>query len=148
MGVSFLDFDIEIVRREGMPITAIFAMKGEPSFRAMERALTEEVARIARQLVLAPGGGWVSQPDVVAVLRPHARIVYLQLSPGDAVRRMGPRMSTRPLLQKADPRGELERLLALRRDVYESADITIAVEKLSPQRVAECIERRMAESFK
>lgn len=142
--VGFLDFDVEIVRREGMPIIEIFASRGEPFFRDRERALTEEVSRLPG-MVLAPGGGWMTQPDVVAMLRPQSRVVYLRISPNGALRRMGRRMSTRPLLKKPDPRGELERLLALRQSVYETAEIVVDVESLDVQRVAQMIERRLGE---
>ena len=143
--VGFLDFDVEIVRREGMPITQIFATRGEAAFRTLELALTEEVA-VQSSMVLSPGGGWVTQPDAVALLRPRSRLVYLRISPAGAVRRMGRRMSTRPLLQTADPRAELEHLLARRREVYESADLVIDVEALDAQRVAELAYRRLAQS--
>jgi len=141
--VGFMDFDVEIVRREHMPITEIFAVKGEAAFRALEFSLTEEVAALPR-MVLSPGGGWVSQPAAVAMLRPRSRMVYLRITPEGAVRRMGRRMSTRPLLQKPDPHAELERLLAMRRDVYEDADIVVDVEALDAQRVAELLHRQLA----
>jgi shikimate kinase len=145
LGIGFLDFDVEIVRREGLAITEIFAQRGELAFRALERALTEEVAGMTGSMVLAPGGGWVTRPDAVALLRPRSRLVYLRISPGGALRRMGRRMSTRPLLQKADPRGELERLLDSRRCLYETADLVVDVENMEPQRVADLIEHRLAQ---
>ena len=142
--VGFLDFDVEIVRREGMPIVEIFASRGELFFRDRERTLTEEVSRLPG-MVLAPGGGWVTQPEVVAMLRPRSRVVYLRISPVGALRRMGRRMSTRPLLQHPDPRGELERLLALRQAIYETAEFIVDVEHLDAQRVAQVLERRLGE---
>ena len=143
LGVAFLDFDKEIVRREGLPITAIFAERGEAAFRALERALTEEVANSRESLVLAPGGGWVSKPEVVALLRPISRLVYLQISPAGAVRRMGRRLAARPLLQKPDPRGELQRLLERRRGVYDTAELVVDVENIDPQRVTDLIAQKL-----
>ena len=87
----------------------------------------------------------MTQPDVVAMLRPRSCVVYLRISPNGALRRMGRRMSTRPLLKKPDPRGELERLLALRQSAYETAEIVVDVESLDAQRVAQMIERRLGE---
>jgi shikimate kinase len=142
--VGFLDFDVEIVRREGMPITEIFATRGEAAFRTIELALTEEVAALPA-MVLSPGGGWVTQPQAVAILKPRSRLVYLRISPAGAVRRMGRRMSTRPLLQTPDPRAELEHLLARRREVYETADVVIDVETLDAQRVAEVVRRQLSQ---
>lgn len=138
LGRTFLDFDVEIARREGMSIADIFAQRGEPHFREMEHALTTEL-RALGNMVLAPGGGWAARPDTVALLRPPALLVYLRLSPAAALRRMGGKVEGRPLLRWPDPRGELERLLAARRSVYESADLVIDVEHLYPQRVTEQI---------
>ena len=142
LGLDFLDFDAEIVRREGLPITEIFAQRGEVAFRALEYGLTAEVSALSPR-VLAPGGGWVTQPETVALLRPRSRMAYLRISPAGALRRMGRRMSTRPLLQKADPRGELERLLSARRAVYETAELVVDVEHLDAQRVTDILEREL-----
>src|SRR5690349_25013537 len=61
---TFLDFDLEIERREGVAISQIFGERGEAGFRQLERALTEELVQFGN-MVLSPGGGWISQPDVV-----------------------------------------------------------------------------------
>ena len=143
LGRTFLDFDAEISRREGLTVAEIFAKHGEPAFRRLEHALTEEVALFGG-MVLAPGGGWVSQPDTVALLRPASLMVYLEITPAGAIRRMGRRVAGRPLLLRPNPAGELERLLALRRSVYESADMVLDVEHIDPQRVADSIQRQLA----
>ena len=50
-------------------------------------------------LVLAPGGGWVTVPGVVALLRPPGRIIYLEVSPARALERLeAPSEPSRPLL--------------------------------------------------
>ena len=145
---AFLDFDAEIERREGMPITSIFAEKGEHYFRGRERALTEEL-RETGGMILAPGGGWVTIPDVVSLLRPPGVLVYLKVRPETALRRTGRRQSLRPLLAKADPRGEIQRLFDARRLLYEGADEVIDTETMSLQQVTESFvalaERRWAQ---
>ncbi len=142
LGRSFLDFDAEISRREGLTIAEIFAQRGEPEFRRLEFALTEEVAMLGG-MVLSPGGGWVSQPEAVALLRPPSRLVYLRISPAGALRRMGRKIDGRPLLMRPDPRGELERLLVARRTAYESADVVIDVERIDSQRVTDLIQKQL-----
>jgi len=52
-----VDVDAIIERREGRPITLIFAEKGEAAFREMERK-EMETALAAEAAVIAPGGGW------------------------------------------------------------------------------------------
>ena len=143
LGRTFLDFDAEISRREGMSIPELFAQHGEPAFRQMEHSLTEEVALFGG-MVLAPGGGWVTRSDTVHLLRPPSLMVYLRISPAGALRRMGRKVTGRPLLLRPDPQGELERLLAARCLAYEGADLVVDVEHIDSQRVADHIERHLA----
>jgi shikimate kinase len=81
-------------------------------------------------MVLAPGGGWVARPDTVTLIRPPARMIYLRVRPRTAINRMGRSVTTRPLLGRPDPVGELERLLKERRAAYESADYVVDVERV------------------
>lgn len=138
LGRSFLDFDQEITRREGMSVAEIFAMHGEPRFRQLERGLTIELQEVGN-MILAPGGGWIAQPDVVALIRPPSRLYYLRVKPQTALKRMGARHVNRPLLQRADPLAELERLWSARKAAYESADVVVDVERLTTQQVTDII---------
>jgi shikimate kinase len=140
LGRGFLDFDVEITRREGMTVPEIFAQGGEAHFRSLERGLTEE-CRMLGGLVLAPGGGWVTQPENVSLLRPPARLIYLKATPETAAVRLGGAAAGRPLLNRPDPRGELARLLAARATLYESADVVVNVDHLDVQRVVDKVAR-------
>ena len=139
---QYLDFDLEIARREGMSITEIFAQRGEPFFRHLELALTREVAQLGN-MVLAPGGGWVAQAETVALLRPPAVLVYLRVTAATALKRMGASTAGRPLLTRPNPKGELDRLLELRRPAYEAADLVVDVERLAAKEVAYYIASRV-----
>lgn len=129
LGRAFLDFDQEIERREGKSIAQIFGEKGEGYFRELERALTDEL-RLVGNMILAPGGGWVVNDGAVAMLRPPGRIVYLRVRPETALNRLGSERSSRPLLMRPDPLGELRRLLDARGAAYERADHIIDSELL------------------
>ena len=139
---TFLDFDVEIERRQGMTIAAIFGERGEEYFRELERGLTEELRELGN-MVLAPGGGWMTRTDNVALLRPPARIVYLKVTAETAMRRMAAGMLARPLLNYPNPRGELERLFGQRRAAYETADLTVDVEHLDAARVTRRIIEKL-----
>lgn len=134
LGRPFLDFDEEIVRREGKSVAEIFAQRGEPAFREMERALTEEL-KSKGGMVLSPGGGWIMNPGVVDLVRPPARLVYLKVRPETALRRLGASRTARPLLDRPDPLAELSGLLAKRAGSYEKADIVVDAELLDTQQV-------------
>lgn len=138
LGRTFLDFDVEISRREGMSVPEIFASRGEPHFRHLEQVLTTEL-RDFGNMVLAPGGGWMAREETVSLIRPAARIVYLKVTPATAMRRMGREAAGRPLLRHPQPLAELERLLSARSRSYESADVVIDAELLTAEQVARLV---------
>jgi shikimate kinase len=132
LGRAFLDFDREIEQRAGSTVADIFASRGEHYFREMEVALTLE-ARRCGDMVLAPGGGWITNKDVMSLLRPPGRIVYLKIRPEVALQRLGSQPTARPLLMRPDPLGELKRLLAAREPLYSQADFVVDAEALDLQ---------------
>ena len=136
LGWDFVDLDRLIAAALGKPIAEIFASLGEARFREMEREVTRELAQgAARPFVAAPGGGWVTDPQSVALLRTPGKLVHLKISPAEALRRMGTAAGGRPLLQVADPLAQLERLAAERAPFLGVADEVIDVEQLDSQQV-------------
>ena len=132
LGSPFVDLDAEIERMEGRSIEAIFAEHGEARFRELELRSTEAVANRGN-LVLAPGGGWVTQPGLLALLRPPGRIIHLDVTPATALARMGSTVRARPLLATAEPLAVLERLLEARGPAYAAADAVLDTETLDLQ---------------
>jgi len=138
LGRPFLDFDAEVVRRTGQSVASLFAERGEGAFRSMEIELTDEVATHP-PMVLAPGGGWITNPGVVDRLRPPGRLVHLRLTPARALARLQGSGVERPLLRTPDPLAALERLWLERHTVYATADWTLDVENLDWQEVAQIV---------
>ena len=120
LGMEFRDADTEIEEAAGMSIADIFQLHGEGEFRAGE---TRVLARLLGEvpMVLATGGGaWMGAETRAAVQ--HAAIsVWLDAELDILMERVG-RRSHRPLLQNADPRGTMKRLLADRHPNYALAD--------------------------
>lgn len=140
LGWPFLDFDVELERRAGASVAQLFATRGEASFRELELELTREL-RGGAPMVLAPGGGWVTNPVAVGLLRPPATLVHLRASPEVAMARMGGSLADRPLLRVADPLAELHRLAASRGVHYAVADLVLDVDVLGIQDVTELVVR-------
>jgi shikimate kinase len=138
LGRAFLDFDAEIERREGMPVSQIFGERGEAGFRLLERKITEEL-RDFGNMVIAPGGGWVMDPEVVALIRPPAKMVYLRVRPETALKRMAGAAGGRPLLNRPDPLAEVTKLFDARKGMYQLADLEIGAELLTPQQITDQI---------
>ena len=130
----FIDFDTEIEHREHASIATIFAEKGEPWFRALEQSLTRELVT-CRGTMMSAGGGWVTNSEAVALLRPTGRIIYLRVTPSSAIARLEAARGSRPLLNVPDPLGVLEEMYRERRPLYESADYVIDTEVVDRKEV-------------
>jgi shikimate kinase len=136
---SYLDFDVEIERREGATVQRIVAAAGEERFREMEAALTAEAAR-AERMVLAPGGGWVTRPEFLDALGAGTLAVWLQVSPEETVRRLRGDTVDRPFRDHPDPAGLIAEMLAERIPLYERADLSIPADTRTPESIAYEIE--------
>jgi len=123
----FIDFDTEIEHREHASVQDIFSRHGEAYFRQLEQDLTRELAGCSGTIMSA-GGGWVTNREAVALLRPTGRIVYLRASPEMLVRRLATARVRRPLLEVPDPLAALNKMYESRRALYEQADLVIETE--------------------
>jgi shikimate kinase len=124
LGWEQVDLDREIAREAGRAIRDIFASDGEAAFRRME---AEATARIAGRtdVVLTPGGGWITNPALLDALGPGTLCVWLQVSPQEAVRRSASAPGERPLLAGADPLAAVRRLRGEREHFYARAHLSI-----------------------
>lgn len=138
LGRPFLDFDTEIEKRTGLTVARLFAEHGEPAFRLHEVALTRELAA-APPMVLAPGGGWVTNAGVMDLLRPPGRIIHLRVSPAEALRRLSRARVVRPLLTQANPAVTIQGLWEARRHLYERADAELDVEVVDGKQLIDSV---------
>lgn len=148
LGRPFVDLDAEIERREGRSVAEVFATSGEAQFRAMERAISDEMlASGVAPMVLSPGGGWIEDPANRARIGDHAFAVYLRVETAVAIRRMGPATEARPLLAGPDPEAKLTELLARREQFYLQSQYTVSTDSMTPEQAASSIVAlAMAES--
>ncbi len=139
LGYDFIDTDAEIERREGLSIAQIFEQKGEPHFRALEGALTRELASRER-IVIATGGGMIVDPANRAALLQAGVVVCLTASPEAILRRVD--ASTRPLLRATQP-GEnihdrVAHLLKARAPAYAELHYHLDTTHRSAEEAAQC----------
>jgi shikimate kinase len=140
LGRPFIDFDTEIEHREHASVSEIFSRKGEPYFRSLEESLSLELAQ-SSGMVIAPGGGWVTNTAAVALLRPTASIIYLRATPRAVLSRMALGRARRPLLEGPEPLARLTELYELRRPLYEAADLMLDTEVIDKTEVIERVRQ-------
>ena len=131
----FLDGDAELVRRSGVSVAEWFRRFGEAAFREEEARVTTELCALD-EVVLAPGGGWAVREGALAALPPGTAVVWLRVSPEEAVRRACADSEIRPLLAGEDPVGTAKRLVAAREPWYRRADHVIDVDGRTAAEVA------------
>ncbi|SRR5581483_2202101 len=119
LGWDFADTDHLIVQRDGREISEIFATNGEAFFREQEHAAIESLRDSGRHII-ATGGGIVTQPENVTLLREMSFVVWLTATEEVIFERVS-RNTNRPLLQTPNPRETIAALHALRLPLYESA---------------------------
>jgi shikimate kinase len=129
LGRRVVRVDAEIERGARKPIRAIFAEDGEPAFRALERIA---VATLPPGVVADLGGGAFCDAESAARLLATGRVVFLDVSPAEAARRIGggEGREARPLAASWEP------LLARRLPLYRRAHLVVPVDGLTPEAVA------------
>lgn len=123
LGMTFADTDDVVEGTARRRISEIFATEGEAVFRQWERRALEELVAGSGQ-VIATGGGLVCQPGNMELLKGGALVVCLWASV-DTIWERVRHQTHRPLLQVADPKAEIARLLTVREPYYRAADVLV-----------------------
>ena len=127
------DIDARIEAAEGRTIAEIFRERGEPYFRALERATVVSLLPL-RHVVVATGGGTFADPETRALVLADGYAIWLD-APLEVVLDRVPRDGRRPL---AADREAFARLFESRRAVYQFAHWRLPC---GPGRVEERVER-------
>jgi shikimate kinase len=140
LGWAFVDLDELVVAAAGATIPEIFARDGEAAFRQHESEAVRAAAARPRT-VIATGGGAACREENITAMLGAGRVVALEVSPEEAVRRAGA-TSGRPLLDgKSDPVGAARSLLAAREPFYARAHLRAETDGLSPEEIVDALLR-------
>ncbi len=132
-GMSFVDLDSYIEKKEGRTVSEIFADSGEEYFRTREREAAKELSE-KKGLVIASGGGTLTFEENVQSLKRSGTIVLLDI-PVEVVAERLKYDTTRPLLARPDKNEAMKALYEKRDPLYRAAaDITINADQ-SPMQV-------------
>jgi shikimate kinase len=131
IGFQFVDTDHLITDEAKCSIPKIFEREGEAGFRQRESAVLRSLLG-KRGHVIATGGGIITQPHNLLLLKHLGYVVWLDAEVTTLVRRTASN-NDRPLLHDEDPKAKLERLLTARKPIYKGlADLRIGTDHLSP----------------
>lgn len=146
LGLDFVDSDDAIGEAAGLTAGEVFSKFGEADFRDGERRIIGRLLDEGVQ-VIATGGGAFANPETHKLLKERALTIWLDAAVDVIVQRTAGR-DTRPLLQTADPRATIERLMEVRRPFYSQADIHVTSSNVAHREVVgwivEAIEKFLA----
>lgn len=144
--LKLLDVDALIEKEAGSSIKEIFAGRGEPHFRGLERDLILRLTggELGSGFVVSTGGGAVVDSGNRAALRGWAVVICLTASVEDIVGRIGSSL-TRPLTAVEDKVTEVTRLLEERVEAYKDCDLMIDTTGESVEGVVERIKAFLKE---
>ena len=123
LGLHFADSDHEIETVSRMTVPELFERYGEPEFRALEQRVIQRLLEAGPQ-VLSTGGGAYMNEQTREAIRADALSIWLKADLDLLMERVSKKQN-RPLLRNPDPRGVMERLMAQRYPVYQTADVTV-----------------------
>ena len=143
LSLPFIDLDEYIESYSGKTVLQIFDSDGEDAFRRMEAECLHRILDEKSDLVLALGGGTLTQDDLAGLVRKHCLGVYLSASPETLAKRLQSEDSKeilkRPLFAYCGIPliDRLRELLNLRESAYiRASKFRIATDGLTPDEVA------------
>ena len=132
MGWRVEDIDHRIEAHEHQRVAEIFARRGEPYFRSIERAVLQDLLT-QRHAVVATGGGTFVDPENRAAMLSDGAVAWLDVPLERVIERV-PADGRRPL---AADRVQMEQLYVRRRAAYSQAHVRIDASRP----LAEIVER-------
>lgn len=133
LGVPFIELDREIERRSGAPLSEIFDMFGQETFRRAEREALDEVLRQHRHFVVATGGSIVTEPGTLEILLSSCFTVWVRAEPQDHMKRVMAQGDMRPMANSSRAMEDLISILKSREPLYARAEATLTTTGKSPE---------------
>lgn len=136
---EYIETDIIIMEKTGLPISKIVAEHGWDYFRNLETKVIEEVATYDGKVVTT-GAGIITVQKNIRLLKPTGKFFLLTASIPTMLKRLEndqrkPRLTTRQSLKE-----ELEEVLSQRQELYlDAADEIIETDFTTPEEVADMI---------
>jgi shikimate kinase len=135
------DVDERVESEAGRTITEIFAVDGEPAFRALESAQLNQLLG-GHHTVIAAGGGAPCQEHAMDAILEAGPCIWLSASPGVLAARVL-QSEDRPLLGSVDAariKDHLTEQLDHREKIYTRASFNVSTDQREPLAVVEAIE--------
>lgn len=136
IGWTFVELNKEIERQNGLSVAEIIALYGQEGFRRMEQAALGQLLARREPVVLATGGGIVSEPLTFDLILSSFYTVWLKAEPEEHMARVRHQGDLRPMADDRSAMAELRTILASREPLYARASACVDTARLSVKEAA------------
>lgn len=124
--IPFVKLSDVIESIAGMEISEVFSLRGQRTYRRLERQALDEVLQAHDKVVLEVGGSLVSEKETFDLLLGRFYTVWLRASPEAHMQRVAAQGDFRPMEGKMDEAmDDLKHILAEREPYYQAANYTL-----------------------
>lgn len=131
IGWSFVELNKEIEAQNGLSVAEIIALYGQEGFRRMEQAALGQLLARKELMVLATGGGIVSEPLTFDLILSSFYTIWLKAEPEEHMMRVRKQGDLRPMADDRSAMAELRNILVSREPLYSRASAVVDTAGLS-----------------
>src|SRR5215218_5636096 len=131
IGWDFVELNKEIEAQNGLSVAEIIALYGQEGFRRMEQAALSQLLARKELMVLATGGGIVSEPLTFDLILSSFYTIWLKAEPEEHMARVRGQGDLRPMADDRSAMAELRNILVSREPLYARASAVVDTAGLS-----------------
>jgi XRE family transcriptional regulator, aerobic/anaerobic benzoate catabolism transcriptional regulator len=125
IGWSFVELNKEIEAQNGLSVAEIIALYGQEGFRRMEQSALGQLLARRELMVLATGGGIVSEPLTFDLILSSFYTIWLKAEPEEHMARVRGQGDLRPMADDRSAMAELRNILVSREPLYARASAVV-----------------------
>jgi XRE family transcriptional regulator, aerobic/anaerobic benzoate catabolism transcriptional regulator len=125
IGWNFVELNKEIERQNGLSVPEIINLYGQEGFRRMEQAALAQLLARKELMVLATGGGIVSEPLTFDLILKSFYTIWLKAEPEEHMARVRKQGDLRPMADDRSAMAELRNILKTREPLYARANAVV-----------------------
>jgi len=138
LGWRFVELSKEIELEHGFSMTEIMSLYGQDGFRRFEQETLRRIIEMPGPMILATGGGIVSEPVTYDLLLSSFFTIWVKAAPAEHMSRVRAQGDLRPMGNDKAAMAELITILSSREPLYARARATLDTSGARPE---ECLKK-------
>jgi XRE family aerobic/anaerobic benzoate catabolism transcriptional regulator len=144
LGWAFVELNKEIERQNELSIAEILALYGQEGFRRKEHEALGSLLSRGEPIVLATGGGIVSEHVTFDLILSSFFTVWLRAKPEEHMGRVRKQGDLRPMADSRSAMEDLRMILLSREPLYARANVEVDTSGLTVNQAAERLQEAVA----